>query len=228
MFCLINRRLSVLLAGSVVAGIAVSAADAAVLASWENNDLTGPEASAPADVVDAGLAAAPALTRGAGLGTPPYADTFSGSRAEESSLADAIADGDYFSWTMTADPGFELSLESLSLRPSTQAASLTMVLFSSVDGFAAGGEIDTYTFSGNNTQFTTDLSGLSNVSSVEFRLVAFGSDNQFQQMGIGRAFNGNADDDLVISGAAVPIPEPASLALVGVGTLAILGGRRRG
>ena len=99
----------------------------------------------------------------------------------------------------------------------------TIFLQTSVDGFGSGKTVDSHThtsgMSADSVSF--DLTGLGQQSDpVEFRLYAY-DDNSVD---VGARFRARASN---ITLDATAIPEPASLALVGVGTLLILPARRR-
>lgn len=117
--------------------------------------------------------------------------------------------GDYFTWTLTPNSGYEIDFNSLSgswQRSATGPQQYS--LRSSLDNFAS--EIASGEVTGNAVPvaYSLNLSALQDVTSpIEFRLFAWGgSANAGTFSIVDFAFDGSV--------AAVSVPEPASLALV--------------
>ena len=156
------------------------------------------------------------------------------------SLAEAIAQGEFLSFTVDAADGSQLDLAGGSLvfanfgNAGGGANRIEQAtLFSSVTGFTAGSQLSTVTVSGGVSDLTLDLPDLATLNGltdpIEFR-VLFSRNNAPTNTGGGLELKDSAGASVVLNGevnAATPVPEPASLALVGLGSLLILG-RRRG
>lgn len=126
---------------------------------------------------------------GAGaLASPGFNDAFAFHLAggtNETTLADAIRDGEHLSFTLSPNSGF-LELADKDFRFSIERdnywAPVTYSVFSSIDGFGIGQEIFTTPDFGNSDyneasfEFPLPLTGYSGITSpVEFRLVAYGA-----------------------------------------------------
>ncbi len=71
------------------------------------------------------------------------------------------------------------------------------------------------------------ISGISDVAvQTTFRLYAFGATNSAGNAGFDRATSG-VNPNVILNGSVTAVPEPSSLALLGVGTLAVVTYRRR-
>jgi hypothetical protein len=152
-------------------------------------------------------------------------------------LDDAIRENEFYQLSITPKTGASLSLASFDLnyRRSGNGPTGGQLQYS-LDGFStAGTAISDLAFSGSDTngvkQPTINLSGVSslqniNDSTVTFRLYLFGATTASGTGAIGRL----AGDDLALDGtvvsSVVDVPEPTSVALVGVAGL-LLAARRR-
>jgi hypothetical protein len=153
-----------------------------------------------------------------------------------STAADAISSGDYFRLTLTPTAGNSITLSSLSfdVYAATAGPSARQVyLFSDKTGFSGGSELFTgSTVSGsplipNNTavagqNYSIGLSGYSALANVTDS-VTFRFYTQTPTASQGIAF-----DNITINGTVAPVPEPSSLAFLGVGALMVLAASPRG
>lgn len=157
-------------------------------------------------------------------------------RATGSILGDALADGDYAQFTVIADSGFALDLETLSFdfggfRTGDDSNNFTsnIVVMSSVDGFASSLFTDSHfvnTASGGGTFKTgnsIDLSGAAfqGLSSVTFRFAFFDDFTSTESTASVNLF-----DNVTLNGS-LSVPEPSRFALVGIAVSAIWLRRRR-
>jgi len=153
----------------------------------------------------------------------------------DTSLAAALAENTYFSFTLTPDAGQALTITSLSLEAVAGTAGpsdRSFFALSDITGYTTGGLLLTgSTVSGSplmpyNTttfdqSFSVDLSANSlfaNITdSVTFRIY-LRTPTTSQNIG----FN-----DLTINGLVTAVPEPSALALLGLGGFALLAVRHR-
>ncbi|AOS84234.1 hypothetical protein BIU88_08880 [Chlorobaculum limnaeum] len=121
---------------------------------------------------------------------------------------------DYFTFTLDAKDGYEINFTSFEYHAQRSTTGPTSFAFrSSIDGFAT--DIGTPTAAGT----TIDLPGdkfYNLTDPIEFRLYGYGSE--------GGTFSVN---DYTFNGTVEAVPEPGTLALVGVGSLLMLASRHR-
>jgi hypothetical protein len=145
-------------------------------------------------------------------------------------LQDAISRNAYWVFSAVADPGFVLNLDSLSFAMGgggSGTSELQYHVLTSVDGFTAADAVDFGSVTGNAgttaaswTIKDVDLtaSRFQGLSNIEVRIYAVrppGENlNQFIRL-----------DTVTLNGDV--IPEPASLALLGIGAAMMIGRRRR-
>jgi len=215
-----------LVIGLMVALLA-GAAFADVIASWELSAYAGGEASAPADTMIGNMEQI-TITRGAGLSTSANSGRFC-AIGFSSLLADSLANDDYFTFTVEASSGYQFSLSSLVMDfQASGTGPQSWALYSSVAGFTAGNEIGNWAAVGNSTQ-TASLSGIGGLQSVtgpvEFRIYGYGASATTGTGGIeGTGVDMQIDGTVA---AAAPVPEPATMALLGFGALALAIRRRK-
>lgn len=135
--------------------------------------------------------------------------------------ASAVLNNQYFEFTVAADAGFEMDLTSLTFDAARGGASTPRgwVLRSSVDGYATDIATEVVATSlPNLSSFNVDLLSASyqDLTAVTFRLYGYGPST-----GIGQFF-----DNIVVNGSVQPIPEPTTLAALGVGALTLALRRR--
>lgn len=168
----------IFLAGAVVAAD-LPRASAQLLVSFDFAGGTGSEVTRDANFVAAGLTAPVTISRGTGLTATANADRFNAQGWGETSADNALANGDYFEWTVTPDAGGSMSITQIAFqvqRSNTGASNLA--LRTSADGFTANLNALT-NFAGNNTTVPSvfDSSGvveLQGVSSaVTFRVLGW-------------------------------------------------------
>jgi len=215
-------------------------ANAAVIAQWENDHLAGTEASTTAGEGTSNgswssfLDSAPVLGRGPGGTATAYINTFGMRNANETSLANAIANNRYWTFTLTlGDKADWMNITNIFVRLQAQDATSYPVYFtlmSDKTGYTAGSELITWTVGGTGNsahwlgqQRSVNLSGVSALQNitddVTFRLYAYGQPGAFTQVGIGRAFQTNGSADLIVYGDIVVLPEPGAIGLIGLGCI---------
>ena len=161
------------------------------------------------------------------------------SNPEAQTLAQAVAQDEFFAFTAQADDGFDLDLAggSVDLTAAVLAggganSADQVTLFTSVDGFDVADALVTQQRSGGNPMNFTfaipddarfdDLTG-----PVEFRLVFSRlDDNPATNTGGGIELFASDDAAVTLNGEVTPIPEPATAA-AGLAGLGLLLARRR-
>ncbi len=221
---------------SVFAITAFCHASAEVLVLWENDHLGGIDVSTAAgEAPSAGfwhadLAAAPVLSRGAGGTETTYVNTFAMRNADSLSLAEAIENNRYVTFSLEAQSGKAMNLTNIVARLQAQDATnyeVYFALMSDATGFSDGDQFTTWIVggTGNSSDWlgqvrTFDLSGvaeLQNVAGVEFRIYVYGHQGgAFAQAGIGRAFQTNGDADLRVEGEIVEGGDDDEVAMLSI------------
>lgn len=162
------------------------ASPSGVIASWDFAGKGGQTAIA-ANPLNAGLASA-TTSIGSGLIAQNYLGgglTVRNSNAQ--TLAEAISNNKYISFTLTPASGNVLTINKISIRPASQNITRTFVLFNSVQGFSAGNEMTTFTAMNYSQALQViNTSAITNVAApVEFRLYIIGGSNIYESTGIG-------------------------------------------
>ncbi len=139
-------------------------------------------------------------------------------------LAQVIAEEEYYGFTVTPDANYEATFDELSVDVfKTGGAQFQYALLSSIDGFAPGLQIDgtkAFTLTRNWGTLTFDLSSLPSVEvPVEFRLYIIPNNYTVDS-------NDLNTDNILLTGTFQLVPEPGSLALFVAG-LALLAVRSR-
>lgn len=197
--------------------LAAGTAGAAVIASWDFAGFDGTEATADGTMAT-GMETA-TLSHGAGLQyVTANQDSFNGT-GFLSTLDSALADDDYFTFTLAASVNYIFSLDSIGFNfDASPSGPQSWALFSSMDGFAAAGDaLYNWTSVGTGSRTATlsanpDFQVIS--GSVEFRVYGYGAS---LESGTG-SFEGDGND-ITVNGEVVP--EPATLGLLGLGALAL-------
>ncbi len=166
---------------------------------WDLVGVSG-SASSTADVFDPDISAtAPSGVASIASGLTPGFPSFAGLVAynlNANTLAEAKANNEYFSWTITPESGYQMSLTSIDLRALSQNTLRTFNLLSSVDGFTTSIGYVT-SDSTSPTLQTINITGHDNLTgAVEFRLYVYPSVNTYETLGIGD-MTGN---DLIVNG----------------------------
>ena len=175
------------------------------------------------------------LSRGNGAALPGStgSNMFGASGFTSASLADAITNNDYFTFSITVDSGYMMSLSGINFNMSeTTSGPNNAALLSSVGGFTSRAVVSTWPLpSSSNSDQSITLSALafSNLTgTVEFRIYAWGGGASTTDKYRFRNLSGN---DLVISGSTslAPIPEPSTYAAIlgGVALIGVVAVRRR-
>ncbi len=206
------------------------------LATWDTEGLSsgGPSPWVDAATLAGGVLNPTGLTRGPGFSDPtgPFPDDAWGVKGFDPAPADqaaAIAAGRYITFSLQAESGNTLSLDSIdaAIRRSSAGAPNTFQWMASVGEDTSFVNVGSG-FTDNSTvsfvaQPQIDLSGVTalqdTADEVYLRLVMWGGTGG---AGSNLAFGGDGSA-LVVSGSV--IPEPASMALLAAGTF-MLGWRR--
>lgn len=172
-----------------------------------------------------------AINNGQGNPAPSWQKQFSDfypANSGNKTLADAIGDDIYFSFTVTPDTDREITFDEFSFDISKQGnATFNYALLTSVGGFSDGQQIDgirmdsgQYSFN----SFTYDVSSLADIDSmIEFRL--YMSPNNFSG-----GSNYFRVDNILLTGEVSDVsavPEPTTLTLAALGLLGLIAFRRR-
>lgn len=214
-------------------------ARADVIALWQNDALGGNEVTAPANTLGTNIESA-VIGRGPGGTATVYTNTFGMRNANAVSLEDAVTSNRYLTISVAAEDGYMFTVTNMFIRLQAQNATsyeVYFTLYSDVTGYGAGDELTTWTVggTGNSNDWlgqprSVDLSTYSefeDLTEVEFRVYVWGQQGgAFTQTGVGRAFQTNGTDDLVLTGTISVVPEPGSLALLGLGIWALARRRR--
>jgi len=135
-----------------------------------------------------------------------------------------VANNDYIGFELTIGVGHEANFGDLTFdfRGRDTGSSNgpdKFAVFTSVDGFTAGKEVDTFNIAGNPSIGTVsfDLSSLSNITgTIEVRIYGWESGANKGDI----KFKSTSDSDIVLSGEV--IPEPSTYALI-FGSIALAG-----
>ncbi|MEM9082273.1 MAG: hypothetical protein AAGB34_01670 [Planctomycetota bacterium] len=218
---------------ALVAG-AAAAANAAVVASWSADDVDD-AASSPALTADANVTALD-LTRGPGISINTAGSTFNSRNWTDGDLAAAVADGDFLSFGVTVDAGYQLDLTTLDIRldrSGTGPDDFAIMLWGGDLGSSTTVLTHDYQDSGSGVTFNdVDLTGLGTLTgTVEFRVYAFNAENttgtgtfDVEQL----VFPGDDTTGIVLNGDVSLIPTPGSAALLGLAGFAAARRRRNG
>lgn len=177
------------------------------VAGWDFSGNNG-RASAPASLAVTGLSAS-ATTLGPGLGVTTTSNGLTGNQQTSSTLQGALSGNDYLTFTLAPSDGWMLNVTALKFRPISTSGFRTFTVFSSLDGFAIGKELGSFTHSGSSGAplYAVPLTGFRGFQTpVEFRVYIHGQTSANRSVGLG---NG-ADLDLIVEGKLFDPPPPAS------------------
>lgn len=200
-------------------------AKAQTLLAYDTNGLSGggPSPWTATSALDSNLTLTAGLTRGAGLTIGSGgSNEWYGSTWNNTSEAAAISGNDYFTFTISTNPGTTMTITGLSQSVyRTNAGGNNVVWQYSVNGGAftdlGASQLFTNTSTITNGSLTADFSNvgtsLTNVSgSVTFRLVGWISGSP---TGVGNFGLGNiAGNDLTLAGTTTAVPEPSTYAML--------------
>ena len=191
-----------------------------LLLGWDFSGYAGNEAAGTNAYAATGISSPSLITRGVGVNAYANGDSFSATGWNAASLENAISSNDYFEFSIAASAGYALTItnwNALFYRTATSASN--WVLRSSADSFAAN--IDSYTITND---LRNDLDGVLNLtgSSLTFRLYGWGASSS-----TGAARFEGTGNELELYGTVSAIPEPTTVAFMGLGLGAAFLARRR-
>ena len=215
---------------------------AASVALFQTDGLaTGSETSSPVTSNDPNVTVSP-LTQGPGLVNYAWTTSLAVRNHDlAATYAGAVTAQDYFTFTVTPNAGYAVDYEDLNLyvamngAAGNSAATNDLSLASDVDGFTTPLTTVTANHTAgvggteNNpisTSLGTTLQGIT--APVEFRLYLHSPTGVPNGLGLGWIFNaGQVHDDLHLLGTVSQVPEPTTLGLLSLSSLALIGLRKR-
>ncbi len=214
-----------------VFGIGICGSAQGALVSWNTFGNSGTETSELSVFNDPNLSPS-TMTLGSGIGSVGNADRFGGrswfdsGNPNPTSLPDAISDNEYFEFTIAPNAGYSFTPTSFVFnweRTGTGPNALTMR--SNADNYSSnlGTILDLPT--SNASDQTLVISGIANVTSVTtFRLYGYGATTSPGNGG----FDAPSDAvNITLNGSVTAVPEPASIALLALGTVGVVVQHRR-
>ncbi len=205
------------------------------LAGWANAELligfnmqglpgTGPNVTSVYQAVNIEISY---LSRGAGLSASTGTNSLNSTGWTVGLTADdALANNDYYTLTITASSGYQFSITNIEWRISRSGTGPTnMTLRSSLDTFTA--DLATWIYTGTAQVNLSNGLSLAYSPTVELRILGYqaGAAAGTLRVADGASF-GQAGIDFAVYGDVVAIPEPGTLAMLGIG-MAVLALQRR-
>ncbi len=199
-----------------------SVTSAAILVQWDGSN--GPSVSAKD--LGSGIGSALDLTRGAGLNQATGGTFNSSGFTVDADLSAAIAANDYLSFGLSPSSGSIIDFSNIVVELDRSPTGPTTVdLFSNVDGFASS--LSSFATPDPGALLTFDISALTGISApIEFRIYGYGATGSSGTMDIEADLIDGTATGLQINGTVSAVPEPSSIAIVGLAT-GILAIRRR-
>jgi hypothetical protein len=141
--------------------------------------------------------------------------------------SDAITNGDFLTFTLTAQPGFVMNLNSASISYTLQNSGTGpdfAGVYTSVGGFTAGSAASTPTLNAAGattpTTFSLAASGFNNLSTITFRIYGWGASSTAGTL--------SANAFSITGGSTSAVPEPSTyMMLLGGALMMILVVRRK-
>ena len=211
--------------------------EAAILLSWNTNANLGTETSEPSVTNDLSISAA-ALTLGAGVTAAGNGNRFGGSSwfdagntVAGNTIGEAVTGNNFIEFTVAPLAGFQFSATSFDFiwdRSSTGPSAVA--IRSSVDSFASDiGSVTGLLTGGTATTTlnTIPITGLNNIATATtFRAYGF---NATATTGTGGfdTVTGTTTANVIFNGDVTAVPEPTSMALIGMFGVAGLAARYR-
>jgi hypothetical protein len=141
--------------------------------------------------------------------------------------------GEYYQVTITVNAGYTMFLAAVGAEFSmsedpTGSGTFTSTLRSSLDGYASNLDVWSPGSTGNTLTRTVNLSGLGGITgAITFRWYLTTSAGQLAGFSGANPAGPDEDSSLVFSGTVSAVPEPGTLALVGLGAAGVAFARRR-
>ncbi len=217
-----KARLAGLLCALIGFCVVATSTRAAVLALYPftgnslANTATPTQSTASAITLGSGLTD---TTRYTTTGNPGAALRINTDETDGTSTATAITANDFFTFNLAPNNGYRFVFTSFTVDLATNVTtfSTNVVLQASINGGTSFINVDTLTGFSNTTftTRTTDLTTFNNNAalaagaSVLLRIVVYDNDNN--------AANYTAFDNITVNGSLQAIPEPGTVALVGLG-----------
>ncbi len=217
-----KTHLFTLLAAASVTGL-TTYANAAVVVGYTSTA----GATAPATTTGAGVTPA-ALARGSGIAAAS-GGTFNsnGFDIDNATAAAAIADNDFLTFGFDSTTAYDLTDLDIRYDRSNTGPNQIVIQIDTGGGFTTF-YTDTDVNANGETVLDIDLSAFTNVTSADFRIVGFGATSTGGTFDPENDLAINNGESIVVNGdVATVIPEPASIALLGLGGVTLLARRRR-
>jgi hypothetical protein len=213
---------------------ALSSAAQASLLEFNTAGNLGTETTEPSTFNDPSVTAS-TLTFGAGVTAASNGNRFGGSNwfdtgdTNPTTLAESVAGNDYIQFTITPTAGSTYDVTNLQFiwdRSSTGPSGVT--LRSSIDGYASDLATATGLVSTTTAYTTLNISGLTALSTATtFRLYGYGASAATGTGGFDTNSGTQTQANVGVNSNFANLPEPASLAVLGLGGLAVLRRRSR-